>query len=181
MDLNKLKSIIKEEAAATKVADKFRDKVRAYKNLKLGIIEEREKKALPTAREQIDVKVNTKADGTTYAAADNITFASDAYSIIRELNVKYEGVQAIDTPNVNEIVAIRNKAEYSRAYLDVATSTLLYPDSGIGTASRTANTGFASNAALANAAAGVNLIVPLKGIVSLLRHKMWFVKLVKWS
>ena len=110
---------------------------------------------------EIDVEVNKKADGTTYAAADNITFASDAYSIIREMNVKYGGVQAIDTPNVNESVAIRNKAEYSRPYLDQATSTLFYPDSGTGTARRTANTGFASKAALANADGGVTLIVPL--------------------
>ena len=110
---------------------------------------------------EIEVEVNKKADGTTYAGADNTTFASDAYSIIRELNVKYGGVQVIDTPNVNENVAIRNKAEYSRAYLDQATSTLLYPDSGTGTASRTANTGFASKAALNNAAGGVNLIVSL--------------------
>ena len=50
---------------------------------------------------EIEVEVNKKADGTTYAAAD-ITFASDAYSMIRELNVKYGGVQVIDTPNVNE-------------------------------------------------------------------------------
>ena len=110
---------------------------------------------------EIDVEVNKTADGTTYAAADNSTFASDAYSIIRELNVKYGGVQVIDTPNVNESVAIRNKAEYSSADLAPASSTLFYPDSGTGTASRTANTGFASRAALTNAAGGVNLIVPL--------------------
>ena len=110
---------------------------------------------------EIEVEVNKKADGTTYAAADNITFASDAYSIIRELNVKYGGVQVIDTPNVNESVAIRNKAEYSSAYLPQASITLFYPDSGTGTASRTANTGVASRAALTNAAGGFNLIVPL--------------------
>ena len=78
---------------------------------------------------EIDVEVNKKADGTTYTGADNITFASDAYSIIREMNVKCGRVQVIDTPNVNESVAIRNKAEYSRAYFDQATSTLFYPDS----------------------------------------------------
>ena len=38
---------------------------------------------------------------------------------------------------------------------------MFYPDSGTGTASRTANTGFASKAALTNAAGGFNLIVPL--------------------
>ena len=110
---------------------------------------------------EIEVEVNKETDGTIYATADNITSASDAYSIIRELNVKYGGVQVIDTPNVNESVAIRNKAEYSSAYLGQASSTLFYPDSGTGTASRTANTGFASRAALTNAAGGVNLIVPL--------------------
>ena len=110
---------------------------------------------------EIDVKVNKKADGTTYAAADNITFASDAYSIIRELNVKYGGVQVIDTPNVNESVAIRNKAEYSSTYLAQASSTLFDPDSGTGAANRAENIGFASRAALTNAVDGVNLIVSL--------------------
>ena len=38
---------------------------------------------------------------------------------------------------------------------------MFYPDSGTGTASRTANTGCASRAALANAAGGAILIVPL--------------------
>ena len=38
---------------------------------------------------------------------------------------------------------------------------MFYPDSGTGTASPTANTGFASKAALTNAAGGVSLIVPL--------------------
>ena len=82
---------------------------------------------------EIDVKVIKKADESLYTTTDNITFASDAYSIIRELNVKYGGVQVIDTPNVNESVAIRNKAKYSSAYLDQATSTLFYSDSGTGT------------------------------------------------
>ena len=77
------------------------------------------------------------------------------------MNVKYGGVQVIDTPNVNESVAIRNKAEYSSAYPAQATITLLYPDSGTGAASRATNAGFASRAALTNALGGVNLIVPL--------------------
>ena len=110
---------------------------------------------------EIDVEVNKKSDGTTYAAGDNIAFSSDAYSIIRELNVKYEGVQVIDTPNVNESVAIRNKAEYSSAYLAQASSTLFYPDSGTGITDRIKNTVFDSRAALTNAVGGVNLIVPL--------------------
>ena len=38
---------------------------------------------------------------------------------------------------------------------------MFYPDSGTGAASRTTNAGFASRAALTNAAGGVNLIVPL--------------------
>ena len=38
---------------------------------------------------------------------------------------------------------------------------MFYPDSGTGAASRTTNAGFASRAALTNAASGVNLIVPL--------------------
>ena len=83
---------------------------------------------------EIEVEVNKKADGSAYAKDADISFALDAYSIIRELNVKYGGVQVIDTPSVNERVAIRNKAEYSSAYLAQATNTLFYPDSGTGAA-----------------------------------------------
>ena len=51
MDLNKLKSIIKKEFATTNIVDQVKDDVRVFKNLQLGIIEEREKKALPITRE----------------------------------------------------------------------------------------------------------------------------------
>ena len=51
MDLNKLKSIIKEKAAATKIVNQFKDNVRVYKNLQLGVMEEREKVAAPITRQ----------------------------------------------------------------------------------------------------------------------------------
>ena len=51
MDLNKLKSIIKKEAVTTNIVDQVKDDVRVYKNLQLGIIEEREKVAAPITRE----------------------------------------------------------------------------------------------------------------------------------
>ena len=48
MDLNKLKNIIKKEFVTTIIVDQVKDDVRV---LQLGIIEEREKKALPITRE----------------------------------------------------------------------------------------------------------------------------------
>ena len=51
MDLNKLKSIIKKEATATNIVDQVKDDVRVYKNLQLGVMEEREKVAAPITRE----------------------------------------------------------------------------------------------------------------------------------
>ena len=51
MDLNKLKSIIKKEAATTNIVDQVKDDVRSFKYLQLGIIEEREKAAAPITRE----------------------------------------------------------------------------------------------------------------------------------
>ena len=51
MDSNKLKSIIKKEAATTNIVDQVKDDVRVYKNLQLGIIEERKKVAAPITRE----------------------------------------------------------------------------------------------------------------------------------
>ena len=47
MDLTKLKSIIKKEVVPTNIVDQVKDDVRSFKSLQLGIIEEREKKALP--------------------------------------------------------------------------------------------------------------------------------------
>ena len=73
------------------------------------------------------------------------------------MSVRLGGAQAIDTPYVNASVAIRNKAEYSRAYHDQTTSTLFYPDSGATDRTKNTNTGFTSNATLTNAA----LILPL--------------------
>ena len=51
MDRNKLKSIIKKEAVTGNIVDQVKDDVRVYKNLQLGIIEEREKVAAPITRE----------------------------------------------------------------------------------------------------------------------------------
>ena len=51
VDLNKLKSIIKKEVVTTNIVDQVKDDVRSFKNLQLGIIEERGKKALPITRE----------------------------------------------------------------------------------------------------------------------------------
>ena len=45
MDLNKLRSIIKKEVVTTNMVDQVKDDVRSFKDLQLGIIEEREKKA----------------------------------------------------------------------------------------------------------------------------------------
>ena len=51
MDLNKLKSIIKKDAVTTNIVDQVKDDVRSFKDLQLGIIEEREKAAAPITRE----------------------------------------------------------------------------------------------------------------------------------
>ena len=50
MDLNKLESIIQKEVATTNIVDQVKDDVRSFTNLQLGIIEEREKKALPVTK-----------------------------------------------------------------------------------------------------------------------------------
>ena len=51
MDLNKLKSIIKKEAVTANIVDQVKDDVRVFKNLQLGVMEEREKVAAPITRE----------------------------------------------------------------------------------------------------------------------------------
>ena len=51
MDLSKLKSINKKEAAARNIVDQVKDDARVYKNSQLGIIEERKEAAAPITRE----------------------------------------------------------------------------------------------------------------------------------
>ena len=51
MDLNKLKSIIKKEVVTANIVDQVKDDVRVFKNLQLGVMEEREKVAAPITRE----------------------------------------------------------------------------------------------------------------------------------
>ena len=59
MDLNKLynynvqkhKSIVKKEAITANIVDQVKDDVRVFKNLQLGVMEEREKVAAPITRE----------------------------------------------------------------------------------------------------------------------------------
>ena len=51
MDLNKLKSIINKKVVTTNIVDQVKDAIRQFKNLQLGIIEEREKAAAPITRE----------------------------------------------------------------------------------------------------------------------------------
>ena len=50
MDLNKLKSVIKKEVVTTNIFDQVKEDVRSFKNLQLGVIEERDKEALPITR-----------------------------------------------------------------------------------------------------------------------------------
>ena len=49
--MNKLKSIIRKEVITTNIVAQVKEDVRSFKNLELGIIEERQKKALPITRE----------------------------------------------------------------------------------------------------------------------------------
>ena len=51
MDLKKLKSIFKKEAVTANIVHQVKDDVRFFKNLQLGIMEEREKFAAPITRE----------------------------------------------------------------------------------------------------------------------------------
>ena len=110
---------------------------------------------------EVDFKVE-KMDGTGYAVADDITLASDGYSLINRLNITFNGVSVSGADDVNQCVNVKNVLEYSDSYANnTASSSFFYPDSGDGYAASTSNTGFASKKSLTNTQASNNIILKL--------------------
>ena len=108
----------------------------------------------------IDYVVKKKADGLNCAAADNIAVAGDGYSLIRRIDFKWAGKPTTDkNDQSNEVINLSNKFTYSGDYLNEATVTGFYPDSGAPDIAT--NTAFAIRQKLVVEAATPSLILPL--------------------
>ena len=110
---------------------------------------------------EVDFKIE-KMDGTGYAAADDITLASDGYSLIKEMLITFNTTPVSNTTDVNQCVNVKNILEYSDSFArNTATSSFMYPDSGTGQAIAANNAGFAMKKSLTSTQASNNIILKL--------------------
>ncbi|KAL9954669.1 hypothetical protein ACROYT_G042234 [Oculina patagonica] len=138
----------------------------------------------------VDFKI-TKMDNTGYDAADRVATVNSGYSLINQLKVEFNGVNALDTPSINHALNVKNLTELSSSYTKtVGPSMFNYPDTAVGAISEkytmravqhgqndagnayevrnfvdgvntNYNEGFAKRKALLTAAAENNIVLPL--------------------
>ena len=118
------------------------------------------------ARFNVDIKLQKLADGTGVAADDHNGIVNSAYSLIKKLNVKMNGVDVYECSEANQATNIKNLLEYSQGYSkSQGTNEFFYIDTKRNAEERAAqanyNSGFAARKLLLNAGATVNAEIPL--------------------
>jgi len=73
------------------------------------------------ARFNVDINLEKLADGADVAADDHNGIVNSAYSIIKKLNVKMNGVDVYDCSEANQATNIKNLLEYSQGYSFILT------------------------------------------------------------
>jgi len=68
------------------------------------------------ARFNVDMKLQKLADGANVVADDRNGIVNSAYSLIKKLNVKINGVDVYDCSEANQATNIKNLLEYSQGY-----------------------------------------------------------------
>jgi len=69
------------------------------------------------ARFNVDINLEKLADGADVAANDHNGIVNSAYSLIKKLNVKMNGVDVYDCSEANQETNIKNLLEYSQGYV----------------------------------------------------------------
>ena len=119
------------------------------------------------ARLNVDFQVNKLAGGgANIAANDHNGIVNSAFSLIKKLNVKMNGVDVYDCTDANQATNIKNLLEYSQGYSkSQATNEFFYIDTSRSAEERSAqatyNSGFAARKLLLNAGATLNAEIPL--------------------
>ena len=118
------------------------------------------------ARFNVDIKLEKLADGANVAADDHNGIVNSAYSLIKKLNVKMNGVDVYECSEANQATNIKNLLEYSQGYSkSQGTNEFFYIDTKRNAEERAAqanyNSGFAARKLLLNAGATVNAEIPL--------------------
>ena len=121
------------------------------------------------ARFNVDINLEKLATGDDVAADDHNGIVNSAYSLIKKLNVKMNGVDVYECSEANQATNIKNLLEYSQGYSkSQGTNEFFYIDTKRHAEERTAvdqaatyNSGFAARKLLLNAGATVNAEIPL--------------------
>ena len=118
------------------------------------------------ARFNADINLEKLADGADVAADDQNGIVNSAYSLIKKLNVKMNGVDVYDCSEANQATNIKNLLEYSQGYSkSQGTNEFFYIDTKRHAEERAAqanyNSGFAARKLLLNAGATANAEIPL--------------------
>jgi len=118
------------------------------------------------ARFNVDMKLEKLADGANVVADDRNGIVKSAYSLIKKLNVKMNGVDVYDCSEANQATNIKNLLEYSQGYSQSqSTNEFFYIDQNRNAEDRSAqanyNSGFAARKLLLNGGAIVNAEIPL--------------------
>ena len=114
----------------------------------------------------VDIKLQKLADGANVAANDHNGIVNSAYSLIKKLNVKKNGVDVYECSEANQATNIKNLLEYSQGYSkSQGTNEFFYIDTKRNAEERAAqanyNSGFAARKLLLDAGATVNAEIPL--------------------
>ena len=118
------------------------------------------------ARFNVDINLEKLADGGDVAADDHNGIVNSAFSLIKKLKVKMNGVDVYDCSEANQAKNIKNLLEYSIGYSkSQRTNELFYIDNNRHAEERIAqlnyNSGFAARKLLLNDGATANAEVPL--------------------
>ena len=118
------------------------------------------------ARFNVNINLEKLADGGDVAADDHNGLVNSAFSLIKKLNVKMNGVDVYDCSEANQATNIKNLLEYSQGYSkSQGTNEFFYLDTKRHAEERPAqanyNSGFDSRKLLLNAGATVNAEIPL--------------------
>ena len=118
------------------------------------------------ARFNVDINLEKLQTGDDVAADDHNGIVNSAYSLIKKLNVKMNGVDVYECSEANQATNIKNLLEYSQGYSkSQGTNEFFYIDTNRNAEERADqadyNSGFAARKLLLNAGSTVNAEIPL--------------------
>ena len=84
---------------------------------------------------EISFHISKKDDNADFVAADKVATVNGAHSFIRQVRVKFNGINVLDTPNINQAVNVKDLVDFSQDYANkIGTAMFFYPDTNTGKA-----------------------------------------------